>query len=68
MINSNDHRVETINFKSYCIFKNKIIKRKKKKKKKKVYSICTIEPKLVSWSLEPLVRMCLTNKYLYVLG
>ena len=35
MINSNDHRVETINFKSYCIFKNKIIKRKKEKKKKK---------------------------------
>ena len=66
MINSNDHRVETINFKSYCIFKNKIIKRKKEKKK--VYSICTIEPKLVSWSLEPLVRMCLTNKFLYVLG
>ena len=64
MINSNDHRVETINFKSYCIFKNKIIE----KKKKKVYSICTIEPKLVSWSLEPLVRMCLTNKFLYVLG
>ena len=31
MINSNDHRVETINFKSYCIFKNKIIEKKKKK-------------------------------------
>ena len=39
MINSNDHRVETINFKSYCIFKNKIIKRKKEKKKKKKKSI-----------------------------
>lgn len=61
MIKSNDHRVETINFKSYYIFKNKIFK-------KKVYIVCTIEPKLVSWSLEPLVRMCVTNKYLYVLG